>query len=110
MGNHKINEEDKNQVMMINMKGYILDNIKNDPGAMKQIQEFINSKWGIKDTEKYNNQRITLIKRKLENSRLNLSKLNTKFDEKSYEYKMIRQGLIKQIQDLECELALINKA
>ncbi|OMD70886.1 hypothetical protein BSK48_14115 [Paenibacillus odorifer] len=110
MGNPNINEEDKNQTLMIHVKGYILDNIKNDPDAIKQIQEFIKSKWGIKDIEKYNKKRFEFLERKLENSRLNLSELNTKFDEKSWEYKMISQGLIKQIQDLERDLALIKRA
>lgn len=110
MGRDEINEEDKFQALIINVKRYILDNINDDPDARKEIKEFINSKWGIKDTEKYDKQKITLLERKLENSRLNLSTLNTKFDEKSGEYKMICQGLIKQIQDIESELVLIKKA
>ncbi|WP_172249974.1 hypothetical protein [Saccharibacillus deserti] len=53
MGRHKINEEDKVVNMVVSIRGYILDNINNDPSALSEIRDFIEDRWGIKDVEKY---------------------------------------------------------
>ncbi|WP_419884986.1 hypothetical protein [Paenibacillus sp. B-A-8] len=113
MGRHKINEEDRVQGMMINLKGYILDNINNDPNAMNEINAFIESKWGEKNVEKYDKQRkekrIEWLKRNLEERKNRLSELET-YGITSDLYKMMSPAVIKKITEFENELVLINEA
>lgn len=112
MGRHKINGEDRVQGMMINLKGYILDNINNDADAMNEIYAFIESKWGEKDVEKYDSQRkvkrIEWLQRNLKESKNRLAELETKYGVNSDLYKMMSPAVIKKIADFENELSLIN--
>ncbi|OMD74161.1 MULTISPECIES: hypothetical protein [Paenibacillus] len=114
MGRHKINEEDRVQGMMINLKGFILDNINNDLNAMNEIYAFIESKWGEKDVEKYDKQRkekrIEWLQRNLEDSKNRLTELETKYVINSDLYKMMSPAVIKKIAEFENELSLINEA
>lgn len=112
MGRRKGNQEDKLEGLMLNVKGYIRDNINDDPNAISEIYAFIESKWGKKDIERYEEQRkverIGWLKRNLEDESSRLSELETKYGVKSDIYKMMQPGIIKKITKYENELGLIK--
>jgi len=114
MGRHKINEEDKVETIMIHVKGYIRDNIGDDPDAMNEIHAFIESKWGEKDTEKYDKQRrekrVEWLQRNLEDNKNRLTELEYKYGTNSDLYKMMSPAVIKKIAEFENELVLIDEA
>lgn len=108
MGRHKINEEEKVQGLMINIKGYILDNINNDPNSMKEIQSFIESKWGSRDIKKYDDQRkekrIASLNRAIEDKKRFLFDIEKKHGVNSEVYKMMGPPAARKIEEAESEL------
>ncbi|NMI04822.1 hypothetical protein HF638_12595 [Paenibacillus sp. SZ31] len=112
MGRHKINDEDKLQGFMVNIKGYILDNISDDPNALEEIRAFIESRWGIKDIEKYDERRkdkhIELLVRNIELEKVRLVELDSKYGIKSEIYKIMGPAAIKKIAKYENELTMVK--
>ncbi|MEK4006468.1 hypothetical protein [Paenibacillus sp. FSL H3-0333] len=111
MGRHKINEEDKLQGFMMNIKGYIIDNINNDPNSLKEIRAFIEGNWGIKDAEKYDkfrmDKRIEILARNIEIEKDRLIELESKYGVKSDVYKMMAPAALNKINKYEEEWGLL---
>lgn len=112
MGRHRINEEDRVQTLGINVKGYVRDNIYDDPEAMKEILAFIEEKWGYKDVEKYEQQRraerIEWLERNLEIEIDKLTELRSKHGVSSELFIMMSTSIIKKLAEFENELKQIK--